>query len=188
MSKIQMVHIDREQLKRVLKSKGITQKQLCEIIEPTELYPGGLSEGYLSRCLKDGSISLVLIDAIARALDVAPECLSSNKADYLMPYSMHQIELDAIRNNIAIGDAYKNLTQKEAMLEILLAHSTIHQVKLSDISKADQQSFLDMLTWTSLYFLKNKGYLEHTKTKSITDGQLLDKFHEILTGEEMQNE
>ena len=180
MSKIQMATIDREQLKRVLKERGLTQKKLCEIIEPTELYPGGLSEGYLSRCLKDGSISLVLRDAIAKALDVAPVCLSSRKDDYLIPYSMHQIELDAVRNNIAMGKAFSQLTQTEAALEILLGLSTIHQVELSDLGADDQQGLLKMLELTSLYFLKGKGYLENTGAQPITDGQLLDRFHEIL--------
>ena len=97
-----------------------------------------------------------------------------------MPYSMHEIELDAVRNNIAMGKAFSQLTQTEAALEILLGLSTIHQVELSDLGAEDQQKLLKMLELTSLYFLKGKGYLENTGAQPITDGQLLDRFHEIL--------
>ena len=167
MSKDAMTRIDREQVKAILKEKGLSQKKLCEILEPTEFYPGGLTQEYFSRCLKNGEISVKLMDAIAKQLDVAPDCLCG-KTDLRKPYHLSRAEADYYQMD------------KSKLVSGIIGLSTLHQVELTDLDPEDQAALLKMLELTSLYFLKGKGYLENTGAQPITDGQLLDRFHEIL--------
>ena len=78
--------IIKERVVEALKENGITQRFLCDHF--------GLSPQYFSRCLKNGWISTIWMEAIGQYLDRAPEWLSG-KTDAVAPgsvfrYSLHR--------------------------------------------------------------------------------------------------
>jgi len=168
MSKDAMTRIDREQVKAILKEKGLSQKKLCEILEPTEFYPGGLAQEYFSRCLKNGKISVKLMDAIAKQLDVIPEYLSG-ETDAPLPERWSKTE--------------KAWSSENEITSAMVGLALHYRLELSDLAPGDQESLSTLLQYVCYYFTANKGYLDSFKDCAgdrITDGQLLDFIRELM--------
>lgn len=84
----QRTRIIKERVIEALQEKGETQKGMCDYF--------GVSPQYFSRCLKNGWISTIWMEAIGQYLDRAPEWLSG-KTDAVAPgsvfrYSFHQYQ------------------------------------------------------------------------------------------------
>lgn len=70
MSRERKAHIDKDRVKKILETKGISQRKFCsrEYLD--------CNYYYFNRCLKNGLIGEGLFYKIARKLDIAPDYLS----------------------------------------------------------------------------------------------------------------
>lgn len=170
MGKTRMVNIDKDRFKEILKKKGITQKELCKLMKDVETYTytGELSPEYLSRCLKQGTISGSLLGAIAEKLDVIPEYLSG-ETDAPLPERWSKTE--------------KAWSSENEITSAMVGLALHHRLELSDLAPGDQESLSTLLQYVCYYFTANKGYLDSFKDCAgdrITDGQLLDFIRELM--------
>lgn len=78
-------HVIKERVKKCLKSKGTTQKQMCKEL--------GFSEAHFCRCMKNGEIATSWIYAMAKYFDVSPEWLINEDAINLTNFAYERGQL-----------------------------------------------------------------------------------------------